>query len=98
MFEDDQKNTIKNRVCMTILYKDTTNNEVNYLMEEYNFTLAIGKAQVSASRDFVTPKQGEGLRKPKSCFQTTIENITKCYSIRTFRKQCTQILLRRMRK
>ena len=76
-----KKNTVEKRVCRAILYKGTTNNELSNLMNEYDFTLAAGKARASARRDFTTLKQGEVLVKPKKSFsninEDTLENAVK---------------------
>lgn len=75
MFEEGQKDyTIEKRVCRPIVYKATSNNELSKLMKAYDFTLAAGKARVSACRDFATLQQGEGLMKPKKSFSNINED------------------------
>lgn len=73
-----KKNSIEKKVCRAILYKGATNNKLNKLMKEHDFSLATDKAQVlSANWDFDSFKKGEMLT--KYCIQISAEKCQRRY-------------------
>jgi len=73
--KSSKRNSIERRVCRAILYKGTTKQQLNGILNQHNFTFALGEARARAREDFDSLLNGESLYKAKKSYSIICDEV-----------------------
>ena len=74
VYEKNKRNSIEWKVCRAILYKGTTNRQLNFLLKQHNFAFALGEASAVARENFDSLLNGDSLINLKMSYSIICDN------------------------
>ena len=74
VYEKNKRNSIEWKVCRAILYKGTTNRQLNFLLKQHNFAFALGESSAVAREDFDSLLNGDSLINLKMSYSIICDN------------------------